>query len=174
MSYSAQTFVADEQPTTAKWNILWSNDASFNDGTGIADDAIISRHIAAGELIENVNYQTDNNNSISSSTNQKVKFQQGWNQAVGNNTSAFTIAVTFPAAFTTILGVMTTLNAVKATTAATSITDLNANYHTTSEVFGISAGAVTTSGFTANLARTTGNFSSTTYYGFSWLAWGIA
>lgn len=36
MAYSAQTFVADEQPTTAKWNILWSNDASFNDGSGFA------------------------------------------------------------------------------------------------------------------------------------------
>lgn len=46
MAYSADTFVADEQPTTAKWNKLWSNDASFNDGTGIADDAIIARHIA--------------------------------------------------------------------------------------------------------------------------------
>lgn len=46
MAYSADTFVADEQPTTAKWNKLWSNDASFNDGTGIADNAIITRHLA--------------------------------------------------------------------------------------------------------------------------------
>lgn len=46
MAYSADTFVADEQPTTAKWNKLWSNDASFNDGTGIADNAIINRHMA--------------------------------------------------------------------------------------------------------------------------------
>ena len=45
MAYSADTFVADEQPTTAKWNKLWSNDASFNDGTGIGDNAIINRHI---------------------------------------------------------------------------------------------------------------------------------
>lgn len=50
MSYSAQTFVADEQPTTAKWNILWSNDASFNDGTGIADNAILDRMIPAAEI----------------------------------------------------------------------------------------------------------------------------
>jgi len=40
MSYSADTFVAGEQPTTAKWNKLWANDASFNDGTGIAAGAI--------------------------------------------------------------------------------------------------------------------------------------
>lgn len=40
MAYSADTFVADEQPTTAKWNKLWANDASFNDGSGIANGAI--------------------------------------------------------------------------------------------------------------------------------------
>ena len=50
MSYSADTFVADEQPTTAKWNKLWSNDASFNDGTGIGDDTIDSRHYVAGSV----------------------------------------------------------------------------------------------------------------------------
>lgn len=50
MAYSADTFVADEQPTTAKWNKLWSNDASFNDGTGIADNAVITRHLADGTV----------------------------------------------------------------------------------------------------------------------------
>lgn len=51
MAYSADTFVADEQPTTAKWNKLWSNDASFNDGTGIADDAILNRHLADNSVL---------------------------------------------------------------------------------------------------------------------------
>lgn len=50
MAYSADTFVADEQPTTAKWNKLWSNDASFNDGTGIGDDTIDSRHYVAASV----------------------------------------------------------------------------------------------------------------------------
>lgn len=174
MGYTAQTFVADEQPTTAKWNLLWANDASFNDGTGIANDAILSSHILAGELLENVNYQTDNSNTIASNTNQKVKLQMGWNQAVGTGASAFTVAVTFPTAFTTVLGVVTSLNAVKSTTAASGLTDTSANYHTGSEVFGISAGTVTASGFTANLARTAGSYAGTTYYLFSWIAWGIA
>lgn len=35
MAYSAQTFSAFETPTTAKWNLLWSNDASFADGTSV-------------------------------------------------------------------------------------------------------------------------------------------
>lgn len=46
MAYSADSFVADEQPTTAKWNKLWTNDASFNDGTGIATGAITSTKIS--------------------------------------------------------------------------------------------------------------------------------
>lgn len=50
MAYSPDSFVADEQPTTAKWNKLWSNDASFNDGSGIGDDTIDSRHYVAGSI----------------------------------------------------------------------------------------------------------------------------
>lgn len=50
MAYSADSFVADEQPTTAKWNKLWTNDAAMNDGSGIADDAILERHILDGEV----------------------------------------------------------------------------------------------------------------------------
>lgn len=44
--YSADSFTALEVPTLAKMNKLWSNDAAFNDGGGIADNAIIKRHLA--------------------------------------------------------------------------------------------------------------------------------
>lgn len=50
MAYSADSFVADEQPTTSKWNKLWSNDAAFNDGSGIGDSAIINRHYADASI----------------------------------------------------------------------------------------------------------------------------
>lgn len=40
MSYNAITFVAFEVLTAANMNILAANDASFNDGTGIATGAI--------------------------------------------------------------------------------------------------------------------------------------
>jgi hypothetical protein len=49
MAYSADSFVADEQPTTAKWNKLWNNDASFNDGTGFLTGSA-SVGIPAGAL----------------------------------------------------------------------------------------------------------------------------
>ena len=46
MAYQAWSVVYGEQPTAAKWNILGTNDASFNDGTGIADDAIkVATHL---------------------------------------------------------------------------------------------------------------------------------
>lgn len=53
MAYSADSFVADEIPTTTKWNKLWNNDASFNDGSGIGDNVILDRHIATGNLKTN-------------------------------------------------------------------------------------------------------------------------
>lgn len=37
MPYAAWSVIAGEQPTAAKWNILGQNDASFNDGTGVAN-----------------------------------------------------------------------------------------------------------------------------------------
>lgn len=48
--YTAWSVVADEQPTTAKWNIIGSNMASFNNGNGFEDSIIIARHIAAGAV----------------------------------------------------------------------------------------------------------------------------
>lgn len=48
--YVADTFVAGEQPTTSKWNELWSNDASFNNGNGFNDNILVSRHFATSGL----------------------------------------------------------------------------------------------------------------------------
>lgn len=40
MAYSSWSVIYGEQPSATKWNILGSNDASFNDGTGIGTGAI--------------------------------------------------------------------------------------------------------------------------------------
>lgn len=45
--YTAWSVTAGEIPTTAYWNLLGSNDASFNSGNGINDNAILTRHISA-------------------------------------------------------------------------------------------------------------------------------
>ena len=47
MAYSSWSVSFGEQPTASKWNILGTNDASFNDGTGIAAAAIVSSHLDA-------------------------------------------------------------------------------------------------------------------------------
>jgi len=48
--YTAIVFTANEQPTTAKWNLIGSNDSAFNLGTGLEDNVILTRHI----LLNNV------------------------------------------------------------------------------------------------------------------------
>lgn len=46
--YTAWSVVFGEQPSTSKWNILGTNDASFADGTGISDGVIKPEHLVAG------------------------------------------------------------------------------------------------------------------------------
>lgn len=48
MAYTSWSVVFGEQPSAAKWNILGTNDASFNDGSGIADDAITPEKLTTG------------------------------------------------------------------------------------------------------------------------------
>lgn len=50
MSYAAWSVVFGEQPSAAKWNILGTNDASFNDGTGIGTNAIAAASIATNAI----------------------------------------------------------------------------------------------------------------------------
>ncbi len=48
MAYASWSVVFGEQPSAAKWNILGTNDASFNDGTGIAASAITPEKLFTG------------------------------------------------------------------------------------------------------------------------------
>ena len=50
MAYAAFSVVFGEQPSAAKWNILGTNDASFNDGTGIATNAITAEKLATSAI----------------------------------------------------------------------------------------------------------------------------
>lgn len=50
MAYAAWSVVAGEQPTAAKWNILGTNDASFNDGTGIGTGAIVTAALGTASV----------------------------------------------------------------------------------------------------------------------------
>ncbi len=50
MGYTAWSVVFGEVPSATKWNLLGSNDDSFNDGTGVADDALLTRHFADNQV----------------------------------------------------------------------------------------------------------------------------
>ena len=48
--YTAVSFVTDELLTSTKMNLMGANDASFNNGNGFNDSAIITRHIATNAV----------------------------------------------------------------------------------------------------------------------------
>ncbi len=48
MAYASWSVVFGEQPSAAKWNILGTNDASFNDGSGIGTGAITPDKLISG------------------------------------------------------------------------------------------------------------------------------
>ena len=135
--------------------------------------AQINNSSAPGVKLQ-VRTQTDDNNSISSATTAAVFMQYGWGQAAGNDTTSFTTAVTFPTAFTTVMGVIVSPGAASGggSTAATSITNLTTEFANTQ---GLNAqwSDVTTTGFNVTLGRTATNFGSTAWYSFSWIAWGV-
>lgn len=64
MGYSSWSVVFGEQPSAAKWNILGTNDASFNDGTGIANGVIGASKLATGA---NSSYIATSENTTSTS-----------------------------------------------------------------------------------------------------------
>lgn len=48
MAYTAWSVVFGEQPSTAKWNILGTNDAGFRDGTNISSGVITPEKLTTG------------------------------------------------------------------------------------------------------------------------------
>lgn len=46
MAYQSWSVVFGEQPSASKWGILGTNDASFNNGTGLGDDTILATKMA--------------------------------------------------------------------------------------------------------------------------------
>lgn len=115
--------------------------------------------------------QTDNSNSITSALTAAVYVQVGWGQVVGGGAATLTDSVTFPTSFSTVLGVAIAPLGISTPSAATDITGLTQSTSTTSGLV-VATKSITTSGFTADLGRSTGTFSSSNFYGYSWIAWG--
>lgn len=94
MAYASWSVVFGEQPSAAKWNILGTNDASFNDGTGIfglykdllATDSNPYKFSA---------YKSSGTQTINAGATDKVTFDAEEYDTNGNfATSTYTVPVT--------------------------------------------------------------------------------
>lgn len=135
--------------------------------------AQINNSSAPGVKLQ-VRTQTDDSNSISSATTAGVFVQYGWGQMIGNSTAIMSESVTFPTAFTTVLGVLCAPQASTGndSVAASSITDFEVS--TGADGVMASSRSVSMSGFTVDLSREgASTFASNRYYGYSWIAWGV-
>lgn len=164
-------------PITSEWGDgIGENILALAGGTGFDAGAIgtdtLAQSAVTPEKTSLFNYQTDNSNTIASVIDGAIKMQMGWGQIVGDGTAAIEEAVSFPEQFTTVLGVTISLIGAKASPAAADITGLTLQQFAAGGGT-ISAGLIDESGFRAELSRTSGTFSNSVYYGFSWIAWGI-
>lgn len=96
--YTPWAVTAGEQPTTAYWNLLGENDASFNSGLGFNDGILLNRHIATNML--SAGLQTYTNGGTSGGTGYfinlgGVKFCWGITGTIsvgGGSSNSYTIA----------------------------------------------------------------------------------
>ena len=133
-------------------------------GSKLADDSVTPAKISGRH------YQLDNSGSKSSVTDANIIYQSGWDQAQGDNTAQLDFTITFPEAFTTVLGVIAAPLGTKSSSAAANIGEFTAG--SLSGTTCISSN-ITTTGFDIDMNRESGNFSSATYYACSWIAWGV-
>jgi hypothetical protein len=135
--------------------------------------AQINNSSAPGVKLQ-VRTQTDNSDSISSATTAGVFVQYGYGQKLGTAAGTMSETVTFPTAFTTPMGVNLSFMGTVATTAAASASGFTSSYTSAATTgFVLDASSISTTGFTVNWNRTSGSFGNTTYYAYSWIAWGI-
>lgn len=89
MAYASWSVVFGEQPSAAKWNILGTNDAHFNDLIGL---------VGTDTVVHNIPYQANTSNSVRDS----VLIQHGYGVIVAGVAASFTETVTFPTAYDSI------------------------------------------------------------------------
>ena len=67
MAYTSWSVISGEIPTASKWNILGTNDASFNDGTGIGTNAVAAASLATSAITLGYTQITSNFTTTSAS-----------------------------------------------------------------------------------------------------------
>lgn len=102
--YTPGQFYAGQQPTVNFWNLLFSNDSSFNSGLGFNDSIIINRHIAsqavsASQLIGLALFGAGSSHAGSPPATPNGQFYMQSGTIVAATNSAGGGSVTFPNAF---------------------------------------------------------------------------
>ena len=107
--YAAWSVIAGEQPTTAKWNILGSNDSSFNTGVGFNDGIIVNRHMTTLAVQEgNIDWSTFSNSIKSTLGSGTVSLATGNNNLSTNASLSYTVSGTAYALIFVSLGMSST------------------------------------------------------------------
>lgn len=172
--HAAQTFVFGEQPSASKWQYLWDNDYALADGTGISNNAIITRHIldsnVTGAKIASyrINRQDKTGNNTAKTA---ARIETGWDYIVGAGASSINKSMTFGAAFTSAPMVMTNMIGLRATSAGT---PTGPEWFTTGIAGNcrVNTGQSTT-GFSVTISEeSAGTLANTNNYGFQWIAIG--
>lgn len=89
MAYSSWSVVFGEQPSAAKWNILGTNDAHFNDLIGSS---------GTNTVLNNIPYQANTSNSVRDG----VLIQHGYGVMAAGAAGTKSETVTFPTAYSAI------------------------------------------------------------------------
>ena len=110
MAYVAWNVTFGEQPSAAKWNILGTNDASFNDGSGIGNDAITTAKVIDDAITDpKLIYGKVKNRQGGSATSWGASGANTYDVSASNviiqcgtkgTDSAGDITITFPTAYT--------------------------------------------------------------------------
>lgn len=168
MAYASWSVIFGEVPTAAKWNILGTNDASFNDGTGIGTAVVNSTSLKEAFF----RGRKQENTTDSQPTGLTVQF--GWGYMVGTGTDDMGETVTFPTAFSAAPPLVLTGYLSARTTASgapDTIDDFNASI--SADSIATSSVNITTTNFGVRFNRSdAATFANTNNWGYSWLAIG--
>lgn len=156
MAYASWSVVFGEQPSAAKWNILGTNDAHFNDLIGL---------VGTDTVVHNIPYQANTSNSVTDS----VLIQRGYGVIVPGVAASFSEAVTFPTAYDSIPIVI----AIFGGDDTAGSTTLGAGGAEDQAAF-VYAHTVTTTGFTCRgLTRAATNWGGSTTAFYHWMSIGV-
>lgn len=174
MAYTSWSVVFGEQPSAAKWNILGTNDASFNDGSGL--NAIANPITAASgshlQLVAGTNKlvktavlrQDDTTNTYQ---NGNTVILTGWGVITATATFSFNESVSFGVTFSQAPIVMAIYGGDHASSST------YGSGAATLKIALAQAGAISTTGFTVTITSRDGsNWSAGNKLFYQWLAIG--